>query len=164
MRKKTCDTIPVLSAEMNKILTSFSKSRSLPSSLVKRSKLILLAAQGLTNQAIDQQISLHYNHVATWRNRFLLALPRLAEIEAVKPEELNETIREVLTDMQRPGAPATFTPEQIVKIIDLACINPNDFGYEVSHWSLPLLVTEIKKQGIADQISEKSVSRFLKMR
>ena len=29
---------------------------------------------------------------------------------------------------------------------------------------LPLLVAEIKKQGIAEQISEKSVSRFLKMR
>ncbi|NDO27392.1 helix-turn-helix domain-containing protein, partial [[Clostridium] clostridioforme] len=34
----------------------------------------------------------------------------------------------------------------------------------VSQWSLPLLVAEIKKQGIAEQISEKSVSRFLKMR
>ena len=44
------------------------------------------------------------------------------------------------------------------------CSNPNDFGYEVSQWSLPLLVAEIKKQGIAEQISEKSVSRFLKMR
>lgn len=162
MRKKTCDTIPVLSVEINEVLTSFSKSRSLPSSLVKRSILILLASQGLTNQAIGLQISLHYNHVATWRNRFLLALPRLAEIEAEKPEELKESIRALLTDVQRPGAPPTFTPEQIVKIIDLACLNPNDFGYEVSHWSLPLLVTEIKKQGIVDQISAKSVSRFLK--
>ena len=51
-----------------------------------------------------------------------------------------------------------------MRIIDLACGNPNDFGYEVSQWSLPLLVAEIKKQGIAAQISEKSVSRFLKMR
>ena len=51
-----------------------------------------------------------------------------------------------------------------MRIIDLACSNPNNFGYEVSQWSLPLLVAEIKKQGIAEQISEKSVSRFLKMR
>lgn len=49
-----------------------------------------------------------------------------------------------------------------MKIIDLACKSPSDFGYEVSQWSLNLLVAEIKKQGIADQISEKSVSRFLK--
>lgn len=157
MRKRTCDTIPALSAKMNKILTSFSRNRSLPSSLVKRSKLILLAVQGLTNQAISHQIGLHYNSVATWRNRFLQALPHLVEIESEKPEELVETIRMLLTNEQRPGAPTTFTPEQIVKIIDLACKNPNDFGYEVSHWSLPLLVIEIKKQGIADRISEKSV-------
>ena len=39
-----------------------------------------------------------------------------------------------------------------------------DLGYEVSQWSLPLLTAEIKKQGIVDQISEKTVSRFLKMR
>ena len=51
-----------------------------------------------------------------------------------------------------------------MRIIDLACSNPNDFGYEVSQWSLPLLVAEIKMQGIAAQISEKSVSRFLKIR
>ena len=47
---------------------------------------------------------------------------------------------------------------------DSHCSSSNDFGYEVSQWSLPLLVAEIKKQGIAAQISEKSVSRFLKMR
>ena len=62
------------------------------------------------------------------------------------------------------GASPAFTPEQIIRIIDPACKNPCDFGYEASHWSLSLLVTEIKKQGIADRISEKSVSRFLKMR
>lgn len=123
-----------------------------------------MAAQGITNQKIGQDIDLHYNNVATWRNRFLRAIPTLSDIEANKPEELEEAIRGILTDEQRPGAPAVFTPEQIVKIIDLACKVPTDFGYEVSHWSLSLLVAEIKKQGIADQISEKSVSRFLKMR
>ena len=62
------------------------------------------------------------------------------------------------------NAPSVFPPDQIMRIIGLACSSPNDFGYEVSQWSLPLLVAEIKKQGIAEQISEKSVSRFLKMR
>lgn len=57
------------------------------------------------------------------------------------------------------SASSIFTQEQIIKIIDPACKNPCDFGYEVSKWSLALLTTEIKKQGIAGQISEKSVSR-----
>ena len=164
MRKKTIDTIPVLSDSMKTILSSFSKSRSLPASLVKRSKIILLSSQGFSNQIIATKVGLHYNHVATWRNRFLQALPSLRDIESGTPDKLEEEIRLLLSDRKRSGAPPTFTPEQIMRIIDLACKNPGDLGYEVSHWSLSLLVKEILKQGIADQISEKSVSRFLKMR
>ena len=164
MRKKTIDMIPVLSDTINAVLSAFSKSRSLPASLVKRSRIILLASQGISNQSIASQVGLHYNHVATWRNRFLAALPSLREIEADAPEKLEEEIRLLLSDRKRPGAPPTFTPEQVLAIIDLACKDPCDLGYEASQWSLPLLTAEIKKQGIADRISEKSVSRFLKMR
>lgn len=164
MRKKTIDTIPVLSDAMKNILSAFSNSRSLPSGLVKRARIVLLASQGELNQNIAQQVGLHYNNVATWRNRFLAALPALRKIETDDPEKLSDEIRAVLSDKKRPGAPTVFTPDQIMRIIDLACSNPNDLGYEVSQWSLPLLVTEIKKQGIAEQISAKSVSRFLKMR
>lgn len=162
MRKKTIDTIPVLSDSMKTILSSFSRSRSLPASLVKRSNIILLSSQGFSNQAIAAEVGLHYNHVATWRNRFLQALPSLRDIESGTPDKLEEEIRLLLSDKKRSGAPPTFTPEQIITIIDLACKDPCGFGYEASHWSLSLLVTEIKKQGIADRISEKSVSRFLK--
>lgn len=164
MRKKTIDMIPVLSNAMKEILLSFSKSRSLPASLVKRAEIILLASQGDSNQAIASKAGLHYNHVGIWRNRFLQELPSLRETEAGTPDKLEAEIRRILSDRKRCGAPSTFTQEQILKIIDLACKNPCDFGYEVSQWNLPLLVTEIKKQGIADRISEKSVSRFLKMR
>ena len=164
MRRKTIDTIPVLSDAMKSILSAFSKSRSLPSGLVKRSRIVLLASQGELNQNIAPQVGLHYNNVATWRSRFLAALPALRKIEMDSPEKLEDEIRAVLSDKKRPGTPPVFTPDQIMRVIDLACSNPNDFGYEVSQWSLPLLVAEIKKQGIAAQISEKSVSRFLKMR
>lgn len=164
MRKKTIDMIPVLSDDIKAVLSSFSKSRSLPASLVKRSGIILLASQGMSNQMIASQVGLHYNHVANWRNRFLAALPSLREIEAGAPEKLEEEIRLLLSDRKRSGAPPVFTQEQIMAVIALACQNPYDLGYEVSQWSLPLLTAEIKKQGIVDRISEKSVSRFFKMR
>ena len=106
------------------------------------------------------QIGLQYNNVATWRSRFFAALPALRKIETDAQEKLENKIRAVLSDKKRPGAPSVFTPDQIMRIIDLTCNNPNDYGYEASQWGLPLLVAEIKKQGIAAQISEKSVSCF----
>lgn len=164
MRRKTVDTIPVLTDAIKNILLTFSKSRSLPSGLVKRANIILLSSQGALNRDIAVEVGLHYNHVATWRNRFLDALPSLRELESADPDKLEGEIRLVLSDKKRPGATPVFTPDQIMKIIDLACSDPGSRGYEVSQWSLPLLVAEIQKQGIAEQISGKSVSRFLKMR
>lgn len=121
-----------------------------------------MSSQGETNQAIAAKVGLHYNHVGKWRNRFIQALPSLLDIEIGNPKKLEDEIKLILTDTKRSGAPSVFTQEQILKIVDLACKDPKDFKYEVSHWSLNLLVTEIKKQGIAEQISPKSVSRFLK--
>lgn len=143
MRKKTIETIPILSDWIKAVLSTFSKRRSLPASLVKRSKIILLASEGISNKSIGTQVGLHDNHVATWRNRFLAALPSLREIEAGAPEKLEEEIRWLLSDRKRSGAPATYTPEQILAIIDLACKDPCSLGYEVSQWSLPLLTGEI---------------------
>lgn len=160
MRKKMIDMIPVLTTRMKAILESFSQSRSLPASLVKRSRIILMASQGITNRIIANELALHYINVGTWRNRFLQNLPHFREVEAIDSEKLSDEIVRILSDVRRSGAHPKFTQEQIMCIIDLACKNPSDFGYEVSHWSLPLLVEEIQKQRIADRISVNSVRRF----
>lgn len=162
MRKKTIDTIPALTEEIKNTLISFSRSRILPASLINRVSIALLAGEGLTNQEISARLNMHYNSVGTWRSRFLDALPHLREIQESAPDKLSDEIRKVFSDKPRPGCPCVFTQEQIMKIIDLACKAPSDFGYEVSQWSLNLLVKEIRKQGIAEDISAKSVSRFLK--
>ena len=162
MRKRTEDTIPILTKNMYEILNRFSRSRSLPASVVKRSQIIILSSQGETNQKISAKIGLHYDNVATWRNRFLQNHSKLSELEGAGTEKLSEEIVRILSDEKRPGAPAKFRPDQIVKIVNLACKAPQEYGYEVSQWNLPLLVKEITKSGIADQISAKTVSRFLK--
>ena len=98
MRRKTIDTIPVLSDAMKNILSAFSKSRSLPSGLVKRASIVLPASQGELNQNIAPQVGLHYNNVAAWRSRFLAALPALRRIEMDASEKLEDEIRAVLSD------------------------------------------------------------------
>ena len=162
MRKKTIDTIPVLTDEIKNILNTFSRSRTMPASLTNRASIALMASEGLTNQEISARLNMHYNSVGVWRSRFLEALPHLREVQESAPDKLSDEVRKIFSDRPRPGCPCVFTQEQIMKIIDLACKAPSDFGYEVSQWSLNLLVKEIRRQGIAQDISAKSVSRFLK--
>lgn len=162
MRRKTKDTIPILTEKTCEILNALVKSRTLPVGLVQRAQIILLSAKGVTNQQIGAKVNLHPINVATWRNRFLNNILLLGEIENASPEKLYEKIVSILSDESRPGVPPKFTAEQILKIVDLACKSPGDFDYEVSQWSLNLLVKEIKKEEIADEISAKTVSRFLK--
>jgi len=164
MRQKRAAAITTLSVSAEGVLKTIANSHVLPSGLVKRAKIILLASQGTTNQEISKEVGLHYNNVAVWRKRFSQAQPALSEVEANSPDKLEAEIKQLLSDKQRSGHPTVFTAEQVMKIINLACCKPEDYGYEVSQWSLPLLVKEIERQGIADHISEKTVSRFLKKR
>lgn len=103
MRRKTVDTILVLTDAIKNILLTFSKSRSLPSALVQRANIILLSSYGVLNRDIAVQVGLHYNHVATWRNRFLNALPSLRELKSADPDKLEKEIRLMLSDKKCPG-------------------------------------------------------------
>lgn len=69
--------------------------RSLPSGLVKRSSIVLLASQGELNQNIAQQVGLHYNNVTTWCSWFLAALPALRKIEMDDPESFARKVNEI---------------------------------------------------------------------
>jgi putative transposase len=71
-------------------------------------------------------------------------------------------IAELLADAPRPGAPATFTAEQIIQIINLACTPPAAAGRPVDAWTPRELAAEAKKRQIVRSISPRSVGRFLK--
>ncbi|WP_421659268.1 helix-turn-helix domain-containing protein [Leptothermofonsia sp. ETS-13] len=53
---------------------------------------------------------------------------------------------ERLADAPRPGAPATFTLEQITQLYALACAPPEHSGRPISHWTPPELADELVKQ------------------
>src|SRR5262249_61176449 len=61
-----------------------------------------------------------------------------------------------------PATPATFTAEQIVQIVAVACEDPADSGRPVSHWTPREVAAEVRKRGIVATISTRSVGRFLK--
>ncbi len=160
MRKKTVETIPVLSQNMKEILTSIVNDPTLPSGIAKRAQIVLLSSQGTLNREIGLQINLHPIRVGIWRNRFLEALPKLYEMEKNRGN-LQEEMIYLLADRPGPGKPSRFTSKQIEQIIDLACQDPTNYGYEGNYWTSALLAQEITKQGIADKISAATVRVFL---
>ena len=64
--------------------------------------------------------------------------------------------------LKRSGTPATFTAEQIVQRVAVACEDPADSGRPLSHWTPREVADEVRKRGIVETISTRSVGRFLK--
>ena len=130
--------------------------------LVKRGHIILEAAQGTSNTKIAQQWQVDYETVRRWRDRWHAAESRLQVIEATgKPKLLSQAIEVLLSDEQRPGAPATFTFEQFMQIMALACEKPEAVDRPVSAWTPRELADEAVKRGIVSKISSRTVERFL---
>jgi putative transposase len=131
--------------------------------LVKRGHIILEAAEGTSNTKIAQHRQVDYETVRRWRDRWHAAESRLQAIEATgKQKLLSQAIEVLLTDEQRPGAPATFTFEQFMQIMALACEKPEAADRPVSTWTPRELADEAVKRGIVTKISPRTVERFLK--
>ena len=64
---------PVIIPEaIRPILSKFAKSRTFSARQVQRAKIILLAADGLDNMQISNQVGLGQDSVSKWRSRFTL--------------------------------------------------------------------------------------------
>ncbi len=111
----------------------------------------------------QQHQQVDYETVRRWRDRWHAAESRLQAIEAAgKPKLLSQAIEVLLTDERRPGAPATFTFEQFMQIMALACEKPEAADRPVSAWTPRELADEAVKRGIVGKISSRTVERFLK--
>jgi putative transposase len=130
--------------------------------LVKRAQIILEALKGTSNTSIAQRLQIDYETVRRWRDRWHAAESRLQAIEETRKRNLlQQAIEVLLTDEQRPGAPATFTFEQFMQIMALACETPAAADRPVTTWTPHELADEAVKCGIVEHISARTVERFL---
>jgi len=153
-----------LTARQRALLEPLVRREHCSQQLLRRVRIVLLAAEGKNNEQIARELGLHRGTVRTWRDRWLAAASRLeaAETDTESERALTEVIAMLLADEPRPGAPATFTAEQVVQIIALACEEPPAAGCPVSHWTPRELAEEAAKRGLVERISPRSVGRFLK--
>ena len=146
------------------------RARSSDAGLVLRIKIVLSGAEGMSNSAVVRQYEVGHEAVRRWRTRWHASRERLQEIEsnpavvdeAERMKDLEAAIRDGMRDEHRCGAPATFSAEQQVKIIAVACEDPQASGRTISHWSPRELADEVVKRKIVETISAQSVGRFLK--
>ena len=153
-----------LSPRQQTILDALTRQTTNPYRLVRRAQLILGAAKGKKNTDLSAQLELSRNQVRFWRSRWQDAAELLlvAEAEGSSEAELRQRIEAVLSDEMRSGTGAKFNVEQIVQIVALACELPASSSRPISQWSPGELVQEAVKRGIVEQISPRSVGRFLK--
>ncbi|MBI4307815.1 MAG: IS630 family transposase, partial [Chloroflexi bacterium] len=114
----------VLSPETHGELEAMTRSRSLPASLVRRARIVLLAAQGLSNTEIAERVGLSKPSVGLWRHRFL-AQGLLG-----------------LYDEPRPGGPRRIDDERIATLLRKTLKTKPVDG--ATHWTCRALAAETR--------------------
>src|ERR1700683_1232880 len=103
-------------------LESWARRRSSAQALAQRSRIVLLAAEGLNNTEIAKRLGVHRPMVRKWRSRFA------------------EYRLDGLIDEPRPGKPRTITDEQVEEVIVKTLEStPKD----ATHWSTRSMAREV---------------------
>lgn len=105
----------MLSAEERNQLKAISTSRSYPYGLVLRARVILLAAEGISNAAIAEKLKLSQQTICLWRQRYL------------------QHGMEGLHDELKPGRPRTISDERVATLIKNTLQNKPKHS---THWTL----------------------------
>lgn len=131
-------------------LESIVRAHTTAKQIALRAQIILHADDGVGVRATMRELGTWDNIVRRWRKRWQT---RIHEQQIVQR----------LADEPRSGKPPIITPEQICRIVALACEPPSrDGGPPISHWSLPALASEAVRRGIIETISPASIGRILK--
>jgi putative transposase len=142
-----------LTDEERRGLEALARRHKTGQQLADRARIILRAADGLNNSEIARELALEPDTVRLWRQRWVnLSGVALADL----------SVADRLADAPRSGTPARITPEQVARIVALACEAPSESGRPVSQWSTTELAAEIMRRGIVDTISPRHAARLLK--
>jgi putative transposase len=153
-----------LSPVQQRLLQRLVRRQTADQRLVRRASILLTLAADPCVQTTARRLGLNRLTVRHWRDRWQQAAPQLQQAEQEQATEpaLLGLLQQVLADAPRPGAPATFGPEQIVQLVAVACEPPEQSGRPIDHWTARELADEVKKRRIVPDISPRSAGRFLK--
>jgi putative transposase len=131
-------------------LTKLSRSRNQASSIVQRSKIVLLSYQGKNDTEISRELKVDYKTVRKWIKKVL-----------------DLGVKEGLVDKSRSGRPQDISAESRARVVSLACMKPKDLGYPHEIWTQRLLAKHIRENCIKEEhpdlskINQGTISKIL---
>ena len=132
-----------LSEDERRALSTVAARYSSPYRDVVRAKVVLYAAQGLSNEEIAARVDLPRQIVSKWRKRFF------------------EQRLEGLKEAPRQGRPRVFPPLVVMAVKAVACELPRTLELPLSRLFVPDIQKEVIRQGIVASISGSTVWRWL---
>ena len=138
------------------------RSRSGPRGSAPRAEIIRLAFDRLRNGPVADRLGCERHAVGIWRRRWADAFDTLVRIECLEGLPApGAAIEDVLSDNPGSGRPGTFAPDQIARIIAVACEPPGESDRPVTDWTPTESAEEGVARGIVPAISARHVGRFL---
>lgn len=114
---------PVVVSEGDRdVLQRWARRPKSPHSVAQRARIVLLSADGLTNNAVAERVGVNQATVVKWRKRFL------------------ERGVDGLIDEPRPGAPRKFSDADVEEVIVRTL---EDKPVDATHWSTRDLATKV---------------------
>lgn len=165
--KASAPAIP-MNALQKEILNQFIRNHSTPQNKVKRTNILLLASEGVSNAEISRRVAVSYNTVLTWRGRWLSEYESLLVFEqgltqsVQSKNSLQGQLSIFLKDAKRSGAPKTFSLAQREQIVALCCESPTDYGLELTDWTHEMLAKTAITINIVESISPSHLGKILK--
>ncbi len=147
-------------------LKKISQRETMSYNIVFRAKLLLhINEYQCSNTIAKEYFHCSIDTVIKWRSRWRSAyISLLQKEEKFDQKEYEDAIIQVLSDKSGRGVKPVFTEEQICQLYCIACENPEDLGYPITHWTPKELQNEMIKRQIVKSISQSSIARFLKRR
>src|SRR3954452_14323166 len=103
------------------------RSNTVQARVAQRARIILLAADGVSNRKIGELVGMHFNQVGIWRQRFAAAR------------------RAVLLDGARPGRPPTYGHDDVLLLVKTVTEDPPDGA---TRWTMDALAIRMAEEGV----------------
>jgi len=115
------------------VLESWTRAATVEARVAKRARIVLLAADGMSNRDIAALVDLHYNQVGMWRQRY------------------TEFGLAGLDDLERSGRPPVYDHDDVLLLVKLATEPPPN---EATRWTMEALAEAMAAHGVPISASQ----------